>query len=533
MSLNCLSNRTYKGLNKTIICLLALLCLIPMLIPGCAGNAESLPDKSSSAYADLDNYIAQIQEKENIPGIAIAVVRGDEVLCCNVYGVASVDSKQPLKTDTLFDLASLTKSFTALAVLLLEDSGLIDIDEPLQKYLPGFEIDDPGGEDITVRHLLNQTSGIPGVFSEILIFNDSYDGMLASLGNIRLNNAPGTAFEYADLNYCLLGALIESVAGMTYEEYMQANVFTPLGMNHTTVDPDRANELGKADGHQPMYGNVVVRNIPSMKSARAAGWVMSCAEDMGKWLMVNMNNGVLNGEQVIPAEDIGELHSMAILYEDNSEKMAYGMGWSISYTTDILYHFHCGDTPNFTGDMLLLPDYDTGIAVLVNGQVSNVSHNIATEIANILLGLNLTSINVPWWAHWKALDTLAIGILFSAIGLLVIWILYLGWLLRQFRTGKRCFFWAHNAGPCPPVWQIVLYSIPLVIFSMIFAAGNIVLNTLYGYNALEAISLFGMGAPPGLYLSAILSIVIIVMWVLLLVFVGLCVRQTKKEVKPS
>lgn len=528
MSLNYLLNRTYKGLNKKILCLLALLCLIPLFLPGCAGNAESLTGNSLNAYPDIDNYVKHILEKENIPGVAVVIVQDSEVIFCSAYGVTSVDSEQPLTTATLFDLASLTKSFTALAVLLMEDSGLINIDEPLQTYLPDFQITDPRGADITVRQLLNQTSGIPSIFSEILIFNNSYKDMLASLDTLRLNNTPGSAFEYADLNYCLLGALIENVSGMTYEEYMDVNIFKPLGMNHTTVDPDKARELGKADGHQPMYGKVVARNIPSMKSARAAGWVMSCAEDMGKWLLVNMNDGVLNGVQVVPAEDIEEMHSMAILYEDNNEQMAYGMGWSISYTTDILYHFHCGDTPNFTGDMLLLPGYNTGIAVLVNGQVSNVSHNIATGIVDLILGLNLSSINVPWWAHWKALDTLAIGTLFSVIGLFIVWVLYLLWLLRQFRTGKRCFFWASNAGPCPPVWQIVLYSIPLVIFSMIFAAGNIVLNTLYGYNSMEALSLFGMGAPPGLYLSGILSIVIIVMWVLLLVFVGLCIRQTKK-----
>jgi CubicO group peptidase (beta-lactamase class C family) len=528
MSLNNYFNRISKGLKSKLISSFALICLVPLLSAGCAGAAESLTDRATSEYPDIDSYVEQIQKHENIPGIAIVAVQGGEIIFCKAYGVSSVENNQPLTTATLFDLASLTKSFTALGVLLLEDAGIIDIDQPLQKYLPGFQIADARGADITVRHLLNQTSGIPGVFSEILIFNDSYAEMLASLGNLRLNGEPGSAFEYADLNYCLLGALIESVSGMTYEEYMEANIFTPLGMNHTTVDPDKAEALGKADGHQPMYGKVVVRNIPAMKSARAAGWVMSCAEDMGKWLLLNMNRGVLDGNQLIPADDIEQLHSMAVLYEDNNEQMAYGMGWSISYTTDILYHFHCGDTPNFTGDMLLLPDHQTGIAVMVNGQVSNVSHNIATQIANILLGLNLTSINVPWWAHWKALDTLATGILFSVIGLFIILGMYLWWLSNQFRAGKRCLFRSHIAGPFPPAWQIVLYSLPLVIFSMILAAGNVLLNTLYGYNIFEALALFGMGAPPGLYLSAILSIAILTMWVLLLVLVGLFVRQTRK-----
>ena len=528
MSLNYLFNRISRELRKKTLFLSLLVCFASVLMTGCAGAADSETSTIQSKYSDIDKYIEHVQKKEQIPGIAIAIVQGSEILYCNAYGVSSVDSNQPLTTDTLFDLASLTKSFTALGVLSLEDSGLIDIDQPLQKYLPDFQIADVRGADITTRHLLNQTGGIPSIFSEILIFNDSYEEMLASLNNLRLNNDPGTAFEYADLNYCLLGALIERVSGMTYEEYMDYAVFTPLGMEHTTVDPDKAKLLGKADGHQPMYDKVVVRNIPSMKSARAAGWVMSCAEDMGKWLLVNLNGGILDGKQVVPDDDIEELHSIAILYRDNNEQMAYGMGWSISYNTDILYHFHCGDTPNFTADMLLLPDHDTGIAVLVNGQVSNISHNIAAEIANMQLGLELTAINVPWWAHWKALDTLATGILFSVIGLFIILIMYLWWLLKQFNAGKCCFFRSNIAGPCPPAWQTVLYLLPITIFSLIFIGGNIVLNTLYGYNLFEALALFGRGAPPGLYISGISLIVILTLWVLLLALAGLFMRKTKE-----
>jgi CubicO group peptidase (beta-lactamase class C family) len=436
MSFKYLFNRISEGLNKKIISLFAFVCLISLFFTSCAGAGESVATDTTNSYPDIDKYIERLRQKENIPGIAVVIVQNGEILLCNSYYVLPVSMITHADYYHSFRPGIAHQVVYGMAVLTLEDAGLLDIDQPLQKYLPAFQIADSRGADITVRQVLNQTSGIPGIFSEILIFNDSYEEMLAALGNLRLNNQPGTAFEYADLNYCLLGALIENVSGMTYEEYMDYAVFTPLGMNYTTVDPEKAEFLGKADGHQPMYGKVVARNIPAMKSARAAGWVMSCAEDMGKWLLVNLNKGILDGKQVFPADDINQLHAMAILYEDNGEQMAYGMGWSISYTTDLLYHFHCGDTPNFTGDMLLLPDYNIGIAVLVNGQVSNVSHNIATEVANILLGLKLTSINVPWWAHWKALDTLATGILFSVIGLTIIMGMYLWWLFAQVRSGN-------------------------------------------------------------------------------------------------
>jgi hypothetical protein len=314
---------------------------------------------------------------------------------------------------------------------------------------------------------------------------------------------------------------------MTYEEYMDTYIFTPLGMDYTTVDPDEAKELGKADGHQPMYGNVVVSNMPSFKSARAAGWVMSSVEDMGKWLLVQLNGGVLDGEQIFPAPIIEELHTTAVLYEDNGEEMGYGMGWCISRNEAPQLIFHCGDTPDFTTDMLLLPEYDTGIVVLVNGQVSTISHSIAPEAANILLGLDLQSMNVPWWAHWKALDTAATIALSPIVFLFAGWILYSWWLWRRFRTGKRCFFWAPAAGPMPPAWQITLYSIPLALFIMISIAGYVVIKALFGYNLFEVLVLFQCGAPPGLYLSGILFIASIFLWALMLALVGLITRYVK------
>jgi hypothetical protein len=178
--------------------------------------------------------------------------------------------------------------------------------------------------------------------------------------------------------------------------------------------------------------------------------------------------------------------------------------------------------------MLLLPDYNTGIVVLVNGQVSTNNHDIATKIANTLLGLDLDSMNVPWWAHWKALDTLATGILFPITVLFIGMIIYLVWLLKQLWAGKRCFFWSRMARNSSPIWQIVLYPLPMALFLIIFAAGNIVLHALYGYNVFVAFGLFRMGAPPGLYLSGILSIAILISWALLLVLVVSFTRRTKQ-----
>lgn len=248
----------------------------------------------SVSYPEVDDYIKQQMEADNIPGVAVAVVRGDEAVYCKGFGIASVKTNLAVTPQTIFDLASISKSFTALGILLLRDDGLIDLDASVQQYLPDFQPNDSLSSHITVRHLLNHMSGLPGTFSAPIIFQQGDDDMVAlvaAMGRVRLNREPGSSFEYADINYCLLGALIERVSGITFEDYIQQRIFSPLGMDNTTLYPEEAAASSRADGYQSMYGRVVARNIPIYRSALPAGWVMSGAEDMCKWLVTHLNDG--------------------------------------------------------------------------------------------------------------------------------------------------------------------------------------------------------------------------------------------------
>jgi len=516
--------------------LLVILNLSSLLFIGCNNTAKpeitsiSSPEISAS-YPEVDNYITQQMEADNIPGLAVVVVRGDGVVYCKGFGIASVKTNLAVTPQTIFDLASISKSFTALGVLLLRDDGLIDIDAPVQKYLPDFQPNDPLSSNITVRHLLNHTSGLPGTFSAPLIFQQGDDDMtalVAAMGRVRLNREPGSSFEYADINYCLLGALIERVSGITFEDFIQQKIFIPLGMDNTTLYPEEADKLGRADGHQAMYGRVVARNIPVYRSALPAGWVMSCAEDMGKWLLAHLNDGYAIGEQIIPAVDIEEAHTPAVMFEENGEEVGYGMGWFTSSADDVSLIWHGGDTPNFIADMILLPDYETGVVVLVNSQAGTVGHSITSGVANIILGLELEPMGVPWWAHWQAIDTLAtIALVF--ILLLVLALMFCIWYIwRQFRAKKRHFIGSSLAGLMLPAWRLVFYAVPLVLILMFALAGFLVVKTLYGYNLFEVLLLFRLGAPPGVYISGVSLLATLFLWTLLLAFTGLFTRRSKK-----
>jgi CubicO group peptidase (beta-lactamase class C family) len=527
-------NRMVTGKIGSI--LIITVCLSNLTFIGCSRVSQLEPEAVSGldndgGYTEVDNYIKQQMMAEGIPGLAVVVVRGDKIIYLKGFGITSLSDPSPVTPQTIFDLASVSKSFTALGVLLLEDDGLIDLDTPVQHYLPDFQLADPRASEITVRQLLNQTSGLPGTFSEPLIFHqgdDAMEQMVASLDHVRLNQPPGSSFEYADINYCLLGALIERVTGMTFEDYMEQKIFVPLGLSHTTLYPDEAAELGRADGHQPMFGQIIARNIFIYRSASPAGWVMSSAEDMGKWLIVHLNGGCTAEGQVIPADDIEEAHTPAVLFEENGEEIGYCMGWLSSCgSDDVSLIWHGGDTPNFTTDMILLPDYQLGVVVLVNSQASAIGHSIAPGIANLILGLELEPMAVPWWAYWKAIDTIATIALIFIFLLLLALVLYIWRIWRQFKAKQRHFLGSSLAGPMLPAWQLVLYITPLVLLTMFALAGYLVIKALYGYNFYEVLLLFQSASPPGVYISGMMLIFTVLLWAFLLAFLALFTRSSK------
>jgi CubicO group peptidase (beta-lactamase class C family) len=511
-------------------------CLSTLAFIGCGNTAEpaitSVPSQETSvSYPEVDDYIEQQMMDEDIPGLAVVVVQGEEIIYLKGFGITSLKNPSPVTPQTIFDLASISKSFTALGVLLLRDDGLIDLDTPVQQYLPDFQINDPRASEITVRQLLNQTSGLPGAFSAPLVFHqgdDAMEKMIAALSQVRLNQPPGLSFEYADINYCLLGALIERVTGTTFEEYMKQKIFVPLGMAHTTLYPDEADELGRADGHQAMYGQIVARNMPIYRSALPAGWVMSSAEDMGKWLIIHLNDGYTAEGQVIPVDDIEEAHTLAVMFEENGEQLGYGMGWFVSCEPDdVPCIWHGGDTPNFTTDMIILPEHQLGVVVLVNSQAGTIGHSIAPGVANLILGLELEPIVAPWWAHWKAIDTIAtVALLFIALLVLAL-VFYIWRVWRQYRTKKRHFIGSSLAGRILPTRQLVLYISPLGLLIMFAVVGYLVVQAIYGYNFYEVLFLFRLGAPPGVWLSGMMMITVIILWVLLLAFLALFTRSSK------
>jgi CubicO group peptidase (beta-lactamase class C family) len=481
-------------------------------------EASAQPDET--LQSDISSFISEKMAAEKIPGVAVVVVQDAQVIYLEGFGTASLKNPSPVTPQTVFDLASCTKSFTALAVLLLRDDGLVDLDLPVNHYLPNFKTADPEtAKEITVRQLLYHSSGLPGTFAEPLAFHsgdDAMDKLVASLDKVHLDRPPGSSFEYSNLNYSLLGAIIEKVSGVKFEEYLKQRVFVPLGMTHTTMVPSEADVMDRADGHQLLFGHVITRNIPIYRSIVPAGWVMSTAEDMGKWLIVQLNDGRIDGRQVIPAEAIEEMHTPGVSYEERGEGVSYGMGWFIGLSdTGLTIVWHSGDTSNFAADMVLVPEKQLGVAVLVNSQNSSDVHSIAPHIASLLLQQELVLPTAPWWGSWRSADNMAIAAAATSVAAFVALVLYLWWRWRRFRR-QRTAYLRSVRGRTLRIWHVALPLTPLLLLASALAAIYVVVWLLFGFNLFRMVMRFGNFAPPGVWIAGWMTFGVISIWALAL-----------------
>jgi CubicO group peptidase (beta-lactamase class C family) len=346
---------------------------------------------------EIDAHIERQMERLNIPGAALAVVKEDEVVHLRGFGKARPGGEAPTP-QTPFLIGSLTKSFTALAVMQLVEAGKIELDVPVRRYLPWFRVADPeASADITVRHLLNQTSGLPQLsgLRPLTDFDDSPDAterQARALSTLKLARPVGSAWEYCNMNYNLLGLVVEAASGEPYEAYVQNHIFAPLRMTHTYTSPAEAKRNGMAVGHRYWFTvPFAAPDLPVSRGSLAGGELISSAEDMGRYLIPHLNEGRYDNVRILSPAGIDELHSPAV-----EAGMAgipfghYGMGWFIEDADRRRVVWHSGTCPDFFAYMAILPEQKKGAVLLVNANHLLMDKTTFTEagmgVAALLAG---------------------------------------------------------------------------------------------------------------------------------------------------
>jgi CubicO group peptidase (beta-lactamase class C family) len=333
-------------------------------------NPEKTPAQAGTEFDPIDAYVRARLHDLRMPGAALGIVKEGEVVHLQTFGVAD-DEGNAVTVDTPFKIGSMSKSFTALAVMQLVEAGKIELDAPVQQYLPEFRVADPeASKRITVRQLLNQVSGIPTAAGMNYVFHtdtgdDALEREVARSSDVKLTHDPGTTFQYSNRSYTTLGLLIKVVSGQSYEDYVQEHVLRPLAMQQSFTRLDDAKSNGLAAGHQywfnrPVPGGGLLEN----RATTPTGLITASVEDMCTWLIVNLDHGVYHGTRVLSASGIDQLHNGVAQMTDDSR---YAMGW---YETDINgapIVTHNGDPGDFHSTMVISPSTGWGVVLLMNG----------------------------------------------------------------------------------------------------------------------------------------------------------------------
>jgi CubicO group peptidase (beta-lactamase class C family) len=357
---------------------LALLCLTGAP-PTWAATDEIDP-------AAIDRVAAESFAATRLPGMALAVTHGEDVLLVKGYG--SAGGGRPVTASTQFRLASLSKSFTALAVLQLVDAGRVDLDAPIRRYLPTFTVADAAAADrITVRDLLNQTSGLADAgFDPNDGRSTTISSRLAALRTAQPVAGPGSEFHYFDPNYQVLAALVQTIAGTPFADHLDRQVFEPLGMSSTLTAPttQAATALAPrlARGHVLVFGQPVARDELDGFAAGSTG-VVSTAEDMARWLIAQVNGGQVGSRRVLSEEGVQMMHTPPSGIDTN-----YAMGWTVPGPGNGPVRLeHTGVLSTSFAEQVLLPEEGYGVAVLFDGNYALADTvGVAHRIADLLTG---------------------------------------------------------------------------------------------------------------------------------------------------
>jgi len=395
----------------------------------------------------IDAYIENLMAENQIPGLALSIVHDNEVVYTQGYGVTGPDGT-PVTSQTPFILGSTTKSFTALAVMQLVEAGEIDLDASIQTYLPWFALADPEeAKQITIRHLLTQTSGISALDGEKDMTSDdmsdtALEDNIRGLGDISLNRPVGESHAYANTNYDILGLIVQTVSGQSYESYIEDHIYTPLEMANSYTSKTEAEANGMAVGHTYYFGSpTVFDDAPHPRRKLPAGFLISSAEDLGNYLIAQLNEGRYGDVQILSPDSIALMQQPAIEYGNNGE--SYAFGWRTKVVGGEPSVRHGGDTSNFHSDLAFSPNRGWGVAVVINYSGAPIFHILNEPVNEVL---RMTS----GYDSGHAAEDLT-GVLKVVWGLIILMVTLniVLWAIFYWRR------WLHNR-PLRLVWQALL-----------------------------------------------------------------------------
>lgn len=351
--------------------------------------------------ADLDTYIEKSRADSGVPGIAVTVVRDGKVVVTKGYGVRTLGKPERVDENTVFDIASVSKSFTAAAIATLVDEGKMRWDDPVRKYLPQVEFSDSyRTANVTIRDLLAHRVGVEAGNFVFRFSGYSTDEVLRRIRFLKEREPFRTTLLYSNLGYTAAGEAGAVAARMPFADLIRTRLIEPLGMSASSAGVPHTIAANHATPHAMIAGLHVPIDHTKAMNILPADAVNSNAVDIAKWMLFQLGDGTWNGKRIVSAEAMSEMHTPQVLIATTPAMReargvtffaGYGLGWQIMDYRGHKLVWHTGGADGMPVYTALLPDDRIGVTVMTNSWVTPALHgSIAARIFDTLLGLPTT-----------------------------------------------------------------------------------------------------------------------------------------------
>lgn len=314
----------------------------------------------AQAFDQTDVLVNKYIADARVPGLAFAIIKDGKVVRTGAYGLADIENDAKVKPNSVFEIGSVTKQFTAALIMQLKEQGKLSLSDPISKFLPDVQ---DSWKNLTIQQLLNHTSGLPDYLSPLLGFSMRKDykttELMAILDKKPLDFQPGSSWMYSNTGYYLMGMIIEKLTGKDYKDVLSEQIFKPLAMNDSDYLQVWKVYKNRAFGYQPATKEYRVPETLRPSAAYSAGAIVSTAPDMAKWVIA------LTSGKVVKLESLKEMWEMGSL--NGGRTYPYGAGWFIGEVSGHRNIHHGGNTYGCSAEVSIFPDDNVSVVILSNG----------------------------------------------------------------------------------------------------------------------------------------------------------------------
>lgn len=406
---NIARGKNMNRIKQVMRSMVMVVCFIALITCRCyiyAADIDSNVD--TDKITEIETYVNKCIKKGKIPGMALTIVTEDRTYT-KCYGYSNKKTNETVDEHTKFELASNSKAYTATAIMQLVKENKVLLEDPVSKYIPELTFYYGAQKvDVTIEQLLHHTSGIPYSTIQNLFSDNSNDALkntVMTLDKVELSHEPGEKFQYATINYDVLGYVIEVVTGESFEEYMTKNVFQAYGLDNTFCLNDAPNYDQISQGYMFYLGSQKAYETPQYRGDTPAGYIYSDITDLSEWLKIQLGiSGISEDKQ----EVIDSTHEVNRLVAPDSEGNSYAAGWE-NCQNGMGEYKHSGTNQYFSSYIMFQTEKKLGIAVVCNTN-TEYAELLVEKIADILQDTKTSSLSMKSDTN-KSIDKMSIVVM--------------------------------------------------------------------------------------------------------------------------